>query len=54
MNEDDEFKILVLGALNFLIGLTAANGLPDQSYYDDWLARERKLIDAILARRVSP
>jgi hypothetical protein len=50
---DKEFKILVLGALNWIMGELwrgDLNGDPElQDYYmNDWLPRQRRLIDELL------
>ncbi len=46
-NNEDEFKRLVLGALNQLLGLSLnpSEGKLD-AYYEDWLRRMRELLDA--------
>ena len=50
-NANDEFKVLVLGALNNLMGIFAgaAGANPEfQAYYTNtWLPRVQKLIDAL-------
>lgn len=41
-----EFQILVLSALNFLLG-NRDGDKSDQSFYEDWLERQRKVIDSL-------